>query len=103
MRYYPRSLTEASAAQLVGYVRGHWGIENRLHWHLDVTFAEDACRCRQGYAPHNLATLRKLALTLLRRDPTKMSLTRKLKKVARDDAFLFQLLARLPEEAKTAN
>lgn len=102
-RYYLSSLTEASAAQLAGYVRGHWGIENHLHWHLDVTFAEDACRCRQGHAPRNLATLRKLALTLLRRDPTKMSLTRKRKKAARDDAFLFQLLAQLPEEAKTAN
>lgn len=102
-RYYLSSLTLASAAQLAGYVRGHWGIENHLHWHLDVTFAEDACRCRQGHAPRNLATLRKLALTLLRRDPTRMSLNRKRKKAARDDAFLCQLLAHLPGEAKIAN
>ena len=102
-RYYLSSLTDASAAQLAGYVRGHWGIENHLHWHLDVTFAEDACRCRQGHAPRNLATLRKLALTLLRREPTKMSLNRKRKKAARDDAFLFQLLAQLPGEAQIAN
>ena len=79
-RYCLRSLTHASAAQLADCVRGHWGIENHWHWHLDVTFAEDACRCRQGHAPRNLATLRKLALTLLRRDLTKMSLNRKRKK-----------------------
>ena len=102
-RYYLSSLTHASAAQLAGYVRGHWGIENHLHWHLDVTFAEDACRCRQGHAPRNLSTFRKLALTLLRREPTKMSLNRKRKKAARDDAFLFQLLAQLPEKVEIAN
>ena len=73
-RYYLRSLTRACAAQLAGYVRGHWGIENHWHWHLDVTFAEDACRCCQGHAPRNRAPLRRLALTLLRRGPTKMSL-----------------------------
>lgn len=102
-RYYLTSLAEASAGQLAGYVRGHWSIENQLHWHLDVTFAEDACRCRQGHAPRNLSTLRKLALTLLRRDPTKMSMNRKRKKAARDDSFLFQLLAQLPEQALNVN
>ena len=92
--------------QLAGYERGrwgigalgHWDIENHLHWHLDVTFVEDACRCRQGYAPHNLVPLRKLALALLRRNPTKMRLNRKRKEAARDDAFLFQLLAQLSEK-----
>lgn len=96
-RYYLTSLAQASAGELAGYIRGHWGIENHLHWHLDVTFAEDACRCRLGHAPRNLSPLRKLALTLLRRDPTpKMSLKRKRKKAARDDNFLCQLLAQLP-------
>ncbi len=49
--------------------RSHWGIENSLHWVLDVTFREDDCRVRKGHAPQNLSALRKLALTLLRKDP----------------------------------
>ncbi len=50
---------------------------------------------RAGHAPRNLSTLRKLALTLLRREPTKMSLKRKRKKAARNDNYLRQLLAQL--------
>lgn len=46
-------------------VRGHWGIENHLHWHLDVTFKEDASRARDKFAPQNLAILRKLALQMI--------------------------------------
>ena len=97
-RYFLASLAGASAATLAGYVRGHWGIENQQHWHLDVTFAEDACQCRRDHAPRNLSTMRKLALTLLRRTPVVMSLKRKRKKAARDDKFLFLLLAQLPIE-----
>ena len=48
--------------------RSHWGIENRLHWVLDVTFREDDCRVRKGHAPQNLSALRKFALSLLRQD-----------------------------------
>lgn len=77
-------------------MRRHWGIENQQHWHLDVSFAEDACPCRRDHAPRNLSTLRKLALTLIQRCPLKMSLKCKRKKAARDDAFLHQLLAQLP-------
>ena len=97
-RYFLSSLGQTSAAALAGYVRRHWGIENQQHWHLDVTFAEDACQCRRDHAPRNLSTLRKLALTLIQRCPLKMSLKRKRKKAARDDAFLHQLLAQLPVE-----
>lgn len=103
-RYYLCSLAQASASELAGYVRGHWGIENQLHWHLDVSWDEDGCRCRRDQAPRNLSTLRKLALALLQREPTKMSLRRKRKKVARDDGFLLQALAQLdhpPELAQT--
>jgi predicted transposase YbfD/YdcC len=49
-------------------VRGHWGIENRLHWSLDVTFAEDQSRVRKDNGPANLGVLRRLALSILRRD-----------------------------------
>lgn len=97
-RYFLSSLAQANAAALAGYVRRHWGIENQQHWHLDVTFAEDACQCRRDHAPRNLSTLRKLALTLLQRCPLQMSLKRKRKKAARDDAFLHQLLAQLPAQ-----
>ncbi len=48
--------------------RSHWGVENRLHWVLDVTFREDDCRVRKGHAPQNLSALRKFALSLLRQD-----------------------------------
>ena len=61
-----------------------------------MTFAEDASRCRSDHAPRNLSTMRKLALTLLRRLLLVMSLKRKRKKAARDDKFLLQLLAQPP-------
>lgn len=52
-------------------VRGHWGVENKLHWVLDVCFREDQSRARTGHAAENLATLRRLALNLLKREKTK--------------------------------
>lgn len=58
-------------------VRGHWSIENHLHWHLDVTFREDACRSRSGYAPQNLNILRKVALQRIARMKDKLSLKKR--------------------------
>jgi predicted transposase YbfD/YdcC len=52
-------------------VRGHWGVENKLHWVLDVCFREDQSRARTGYAAENLATLRRLALNMLKGEKTK--------------------------------
>ena len=57
-----------SAQALANAARGHWGIENRLHWVLDVTSREDECRVRVGHAPRNLSLIRKFALTLWRQD-----------------------------------
>ena len=57
---------QADAAQLLTWWRGHWGIENRLHWVRDVLFGEDACRIRTGNAPHVLSSLRNAAINLLR-------------------------------------
>ena len=67
--FYIGSKGISSAQALAEAARGHWGIENRLHWVLDVTFREDECRVRTGHAPRNLSTIRKFALTLLRQDP----------------------------------
>lgn len=61
------SAERASAADLLALNRGHWGIENRLHWVRDVTFGEDACRAKIANCPQNLAALRNVALTLLRK------------------------------------
>ena len=54
--------------RLAELIRGHWGIENRLHWSLDVTFNEDQSRIRQGHAAENAALLRRLALSILKQD-----------------------------------
>lgn len=66
-RYYLTSHAP-DAQKLLDLVRRHWGIENRCHWVLDVTFHEDQCRVRMGHAAQNLALLRKLTLNLLRAD-----------------------------------
>ena len=65
--YYVSSLTP-KVKRFAKAVRGHWGIENRLHWCLDVIFAEDKSRARKGHSPLNLGMLRRLALTILRKD-----------------------------------
>jgi predicted transposase YbfD/YdcC len=67
--YAVTSLTfaQASPARLADLVRGHWTIENGLHWVRDVTFAEDASQLRTGAGPHAMATLRNLAIAVLSR------------------------------------
>lgn len=66
--FYIGSPGIASAETFAQAARGHWGIENSLHWVLDVVFREDDCRVRLGHAPRNFSTLRKFALSLLRQD-----------------------------------
>lgn len=69
-RYYLSSLP-LNVELFARAVRGHWGVENKLHWVMDVCFREDHSRARAGYAAENLATLRRLALNLLKRETTK--------------------------------
>jgi predicted transposase YbfD/YdcC len=58
----------ANVKRLASAIRGHWGIENGLHWSLDVTFNEDQSRIRQGHAAENAALLRRLSLSILKQD-----------------------------------
>ena len=90
-RYY--LLSEVFAAERFNtIVRGHWGIENRLHWVLDVTCNEDQARNRKGHCAENLALLRKLALNLARLESSKGSMRGKLKRAGWDDRFLISIL-----------
>ena len=76
-------------------VRAHWAIENRLHWCLDVTMNEDQGRSRMDHAPQNLAVLRHMALNLVRRETSKGSLRKKLRRAAWSDSFLTKVLAQV--------
>ena len=73
--------------------RAHWGIENQLHWVLDVVFNEDQSRNRKDNCPDNLALLRKLALNLARLEPSKGSMRGKLKRAGWDNSYLATLLS----------
>ena len=90
--HYYLSSYAGSAAEMAGFVRGHWGIENGLHWVLDVVFGEDDSRVREGHAGANLAMLRRVAVSLLRRSPGKGSMPTKRLKAGWDDDFLLQVL-----------
>jgi len=67
-------------------VRSHWGVENQLHWRLDVVMNEDQDRSRLGHAPENLAVLRHMALNIMQKDPNKASLRSKFKRAGWEDA-----------------
>src|SRR5713101_7025379 len=90
-RFYITSL-EADAQAFARAVRNHWGIENGLHWTLDVTFREDQSRLRKGHGPENFAVLRHIALNLLRQEPSQKSLPRKRLACALDPEYLLMVL-----------
>jgi predicted transposase YbfD/YdcC len=69
-RYFISS-SQLPARQLLKAVRGHWGIENGLHWVLDIAFRKDESRVRKDFAPETLAILRHIALNLLKQDTSK--------------------------------
>ena len=75
-------------------IRAHWGIENQLHWVLDVTFGEDASRIRTGHSPENFALMRRMAISWLNQETsTKRSLRQKTKRAAMDSNYMLQVLA----------
>ena len=82
-------------AELLRIKREHWGIENRLHWQLDVVLDEDMSRTRKDNGPDNLAMLRRLALNIARADKTKGSLAGKLRKAAWNDDALVKMLSQM--------
>ena len=73
-------------------VRGHWGIENSLHWVLDVTFDEDQSRTRQRRMADNLSWLRRFAISLLKRHPSKHSIIGKSQIAGWSNDFLMEVL-----------
>jgi predicted transposase YbfD/YdcC len=91
-RYYISDENILKASYYQDLSRGHWGIENQLHWHLDVTFKEDMCRARTGNAPENLTTIRKLALQIVSNAKDKYSMRKRLYKAALDLEYMKKLV-----------
>ncbi|MBE9141236.1 ISAs1 family transposase [Nodosilinea sp. LEGE 07088] len=92
VRFYISSLP-SHALRHAQVIRSHWSVENSLHWVLDVTFNEDASRIRQGDAAQNLGLIRRLSVSLLKREPSKLSLKMKRYTAAMDNSFLLKILA----------
>jgi predicted transposase YbfD/YdcC len=91
VRYYVSSLS-CNARRFGECVRGHWGIENSLHWVLDVSYREDACRIRKDHGPENFGLLRRATLGLIKRDTSKGSVRRKRKRAAWNNDELLSIL-----------
>jgi predicted transposase YbfD/YdcC len=90
-RYYLGS-AKLDAATFAQAVRGHWGIENRLHWVLDVVFKDDLSRLRTGHAPENMAVIRHMATNLLHQAKPTTSLKNRRKRAAWNTAYLESLI-----------
>ena len=91
-RFYISSLDD-NAREFNKYVRQHWGVENNLHWILDMTFREDEQRKRIKYAAQNFAVIRKIALNLLKQESSKkLSLKTKRLKAGWNNQFLLKIL-----------
>jgi predicted transposase YbfD/YdcC len=89
--------SKLTPAMLLETARAHWQIENALHWQLDASLGEDAARNRKDNGPANLAVLRRRALDVARLDPSKGSLTTKLKRAGWNDDVMLEMLGRLSQ------
>lgn len=94
--HYYLSSYRGTGAEFAAWVRGHWGIENGLHWVLDVVYREDRSRIREKHAGTNLALIRRVAVALVRRGPGKGSGVTKRLKAGWDDNYLLQILQGIP-------
>ena len=92
VRFFLSSL-EPNFTNFPGSIRSHWGVENQLHWCLDVVFSEDDSRIRKDHAPRNMTILKRLALNLLRQDNSKGSLKMKRYHAGLNNNFLLQILS----------
>jgi len=90
-RFYITSLS-VPASQMGPLVRDHWAVENSLHWVMDMVFRDDECRLRTNHAPANFATLKHIALNLIRRAKSKDSIRLRRKVASWDDHFLASLV-----------
>ena len=92
-RYYLLSL-DGDVQPFAAAVRSHWGIENQLHWCLDVAFDEDQSRIRSGHAPENMTLMRKIALNLLTKEASvKIGKKAKRLKAGWNNDYLLKVLA----------
>lgn len=94
-RYYISSL-EPDSKKLAHAIRSHWEVENRLHWCLDVTFGEDACRTRKDHAPENLNIMRKITMNILRLSPVKRSMPKKRLRACLNNDYLAEVMGVAP-------
>lgn len=90
VRYFISSLEDVRT--FAKAARRHWGIENSLHWCLDMTFHEDYSRIRKNHSAENMAVVRHIALNILKHHPAKISLARKRRRCAYDDAFFADVM-----------
>jgi len=92
-RYFLSSLSGIDAETIGRMIRNHWGIENKLHWSLDVSLGEDDCRIRKGFGAENVSRLRRIALNLLKQEKTaKCGIKIKQHKAGWDEKYLQKLL-----------
>jgi predicted transposase YbfD/YdcC len=96
VRVYYVSSKKLSADQALDKIRAHWGIENKLHWSLDVTFNEDACQLRERTCAANFALLRKIVFNIIQRCPDKGSKKLKMRRATLNSDYLKKLLLNEP-------